>query len=225
MKTLISATAILAIPFAVHAQASFDCRQASTQVEHAICADGTLSQLDRQMAEAYSAARSTASGSNRDRMLAEQRSWLTQRSDCGPDAACLAESMQDRIAALGDRTNEALSGLTGLYCTDNAVMGLEDSGASLRFDFMFFAGGGHSCGTPTLAAERVGAGWISRQDGCELRLSLEGGDMVIRASTPDTCKDSYCGARAMIGEFRMPLSARKPWATDPFTGGVGERPC
>ncbi len=79
---------------------SFDCARASTAVEGAICNSSTLAALDRQLADAYSARRAGLGSSGRDRLLAEQRSWLGARDRCGADANCLAGAMRRRIAAL-----------------------------------------------------------------------------------------------------------------------------
>lgn len=207
-----------------HAQASFDCSLAATPTENAICTHDDLSQLDRQMASAFRDARGAASQNQSDRILTEQRAWLGRRDACGSDRDCLSRVMRDRIDALTLPETTQSSGLTGLYCNDAAVMGLQEQGANLRFDFLFFSGG-FSCGTGILTAQRSGAGWTSMSDGCRLNLTHEGGAMVVRTDTVAACQENYCGARAAITEFRMPLADKAPGISDPFIGGVGERPC
>ena len=90
--------------------ASFQCASAKTFVEHAICADPTLSAEDEQIARRWREAR--ASGDNGDVLLSEQRSWLRMRNSC-VTAQCLRVAYDKRVAQLGD-IGEAISiGLPG----------------------------------------------------------------------------------------------------------------
>ncbi|RAZ83828.1 lysozyme inhibitor LprI family protein [Cereibacter johrii] len=208
------------------AQASFDCSRAGTTVEHAICGDPALAALDRDVAQAYGALRAGQPPAVRDRLLAEQRAWLATRDGCGSDRTCLSAAMQNRLSALqasGTPAAPPTDGFTGLYCSEGAVMGMQLVGSSLRFDFMVFSGL-HSCGTPILTGQRIGAGWTAVDGACRLHVTVEGPDIVVRTDTPAACKEAYCGARAVIDEFHMPYSARRPVA-DPFIGSAGERSC
>ncbi len=83
-----------------HAQASFDCSLAATPVEVTICASDNLSQLDRQLAVAYRAARAVASQYHSDQIRADQRAWIDRRNACGAAPDCLARLLRDRIASL-----------------------------------------------------------------------------------------------------------------------------
>tara|TARA_R110002072_G_scaffold172842_1_gene327333 strand:+ start:483 stop:1157 length:675 start_codon:yes stop_codon:yes gene_type:complete len=221
---------LLALPFVVlagfeaQAQASFDCNLAATTVEKTICADAALSKLDRQMADVFRSARRSASESRSASILADQRSWIGQRNTCSSDRRCLLDSMQNRIAALKAPSSVQTAGLTGLYCNNSGIMGLQEQGQNLRFDFMFFSGE-HSCGTETLTAQRSGRGWSSSHNGCRMTLTQEGGSMIVRSDTVDACQALYCGARAVISEFRMPLTGKVPGVTNPFAASIGERRC
>ena len=68
------------------AAASFDCRKASTDVEHTICNDSALSQADSKMAKAYSRLRKALPRSERKILKRDQRKWLKERdrefADC-----------------------------------------------------------------------------------------------------------------------------------------------
>ncbi len=77
---------------------SFDCRKAASADEQAICASSDLAALDRQLADAYSAA--LASANDAAAIRAAQRQWIADRQSCGSDGACLAASYDRRIAAL-----------------------------------------------------------------------------------------------------------------------------
>lgn len=79
---------------------SFNCAKASTAVERTICASDQLSRLDREMAEVYAALRSQLGSAGRQRLLDDQRAWLSHRNACRDDEACLAQQMSERIAAL-----------------------------------------------------------------------------------------------------------------------------
>jgi len=221
---------LLALPFVVfaasetQAQASFDCNLAATTVEKTICADAALSKLDRQMADAFRNARKSTTKSKSASILADQRYWIGQRNACSSDRRCLTDSMRKRIADLNAPTADQTAGLTGLYCNDTGVMGLQEQGQNLRFDFLFFSGN-FACGTQTLTAQRSGSGWSSSYNGCRMTLTKEGGAMVVRSDTINTCKALYCGAGAAISEFRMPLTGKIPGVTNPFTDTVGERQC
>ncbi|MFI4975134.1 MAG: lysozyme inhibitor LprI family protein [Caulobacterales bacterium] len=76
--------------------ASFNCAQAATRTDRAICADPALSALDSSMAAAYG--RSLARGAG---VRQEQRAWLVARNQgCGGDRSCLRRFISARLAAL-----------------------------------------------------------------------------------------------------------------------------
>ncbi len=77
---------------------SFDCRKAASADERAICASADLAAIDRQLADAYSAA--LASADDATAIKAAQRQWIADRQSCGSDGACLAAAYDRRIAAL-----------------------------------------------------------------------------------------------------------------------------
>ncbi len=64
---------------------SFDCADALTPVEHAICADMLLAQLDRRTAEAFRARlRYEALANQPPKVRAEQQAWLTTATPPAP---------------------------------------------------------------------------------------------------------------------------------------------
>jgi hypothetical protein len=77
-------------------RASFDCRLARTSVEHMICADPELGELDLQMASAYAQRRQEQAGSG-----SEQLAWISARNNC-TDRSCLSRAYQVRIAQLSE---------------------------------------------------------------------------------------------------------------------------
>lgn len=94
---------------AAAAAPSFDCTNARTPVEHAICADPALAELDREEARLYRLARA-APQARRDDLLARQREFLAARDSCPQSITPLAECL--RNAYLGDMAD--LRRLAGL---------------------------------------------------------------------------------------------------------------
>ncbi len=83
---------------------AFNCARASTATEHAICQSPDLSAADRSVAAAYSNAEYWCDKDpSKLALLAKvQKAWRSQRDACGSDAACLAKSMSDQTAKLGE---------------------------------------------------------------------------------------------------------------------------
>jgi uncharacterized protein len=86
---------------------SFDCAAAQAAVEHAICADMTLAQLDRRTAEVFNARlRLETLGNLRPTVRAQQQAWLAARdAACAGSVnatlvACLQQQYAARLAAL-----------------------------------------------------------------------------------------------------------------------------
>ena len=83
---------------------SFNCARASTATEHAICQSPDLSAADRSVAAAYRNAEYWCDkDSGKLALLAKvQKAWRSQRDACASDTACLARSMADQTAKLGE---------------------------------------------------------------------------------------------------------------------------
>ena len=82
---------------------SFDCRKASTPVEHAICNDPQLAALDGELHDAYQGARQGLDEAERIVLRDEQRAWLRERDACASDpwpVVCVRDRMQDRLPEL-----------------------------------------------------------------------------------------------------------------------------
>jgi len=100
---------LLRVSAALAASPSFDCAKAESSADEAVCADAGLSALDRQLAEVFAAALSTAksvadSATAVPELRATQRGWIKGRDDCWKAsqglAACLDQAYRDRIAEL-----------------------------------------------------------------------------------------------------------------------------
>lgn len=82
---------------------SFDCAKAQTDIEHLICRDHDLAELDRRLAEIYKATRATLNRAGKKALLKAQRDWLAgYQQACGDtvDRECLAQRYQKRTAEL-----------------------------------------------------------------------------------------------------------------------------
>jgi len=102
------------LPDAAHAAdagPSFDCRRASTPVEHEICRTAYLAAYDRQIAALYAQALGLLDAADADALRTDQRLWLKVRDDCNfqvpgnPHAAtdvegCFADTMATRVGEL-----------------------------------------------------------------------------------------------------------------------------
>lgn len=224
--TRLSATlAALFLAAHVSAQPSFDCARASTATEKAICASPVLSQLDRQLADSYGAARSGVSSAQADAVRRDQIAWIGVRDGCGGDAACLEAQMRNRLLVLqasGAAVAPVATGLSGTYCAGDDTMLVEDHGDVVDFGILSIQGGGHSCGTGKIRAARTGDGYAAISDGCTFRLVQQGGTLVFTAGDEAGCR-SFCGMRAMFGTHVFSISDRRPltpgWTTAAETGG------
>jgi uncharacterized protein YecT (DUF1311 family) len=89
-------TALLVKPVAA---ASFDCGEARTRVEKAVCADEELSRLDELLGRFYRGARQQLA-ENASCLETDQRNWLRAVRDPCANAACLKKVYLERLAEL-----------------------------------------------------------------------------------------------------------------------------
>ena len=89
--------------------ASFDCEQARTADEVAICQDRGLSDLDVRMATLFEVVTSLVAMGQRGAIRDDQRDWLAERGDCGADRSCLRQSYRKRIGVLESVLDEIRS--------------------------------------------------------------------------------------------------------------------
>lgn len=88
--------------------ASFDCRQAKTPMERAICGNAALSALDERMAQSYQRAMAALSPAGGAALKTSQRTWLRYVPQVcrpapptqAPDVACLTKELQQRVQRL-----------------------------------------------------------------------------------------------------------------------------
>ena len=80
--------------------ASFDCNQARTPDEIAICENRDLNDMDVRMATLLDIAKGFVLMGERGAIQDDQREWLRQRQRCGGDFDCLRRSYRKRIGEL-----------------------------------------------------------------------------------------------------------------------------
>lgn len=94
--------------------ASFNCNDASTEVELTICANDRLSTLDTALNIAYRDIFKTNFDEDAERARNDQRAWLAIRDECGSDLECLFQSYTARLGELEninyDRRHENFNG-------------------------------------------------------------------------------------------------------------------
>ncbi|MEA2029493.1 MAG: lysozyme inhibitor LprI family protein [Campylobacterota bacterium] len=122
--------------------ASFDCRKASTQVEHLICGDSELSYLDEELLRAY---KNALKKSDPNRVKSQQRRWLKYtRNDC-TTLSCLKDVYKlqiDRLNGSTLRVQRSRSKWAGEYKMDSDDLTIEPS---LHFSYNSIGGNMHLC--------------------------------------------------------------------------------
>lgn len=99
-------------PLEAQAQ-SFDCGQAETGTEQAICNTPELTRMDIEAAILYRTLEDapTATPDLKAKLIHEQEAWLhSTRDACGSDVSCLEEAYRTRIAGLQELIHISLSG-------------------------------------------------------------------------------------------------------------------
>lgn len=86
---------------------SYDCAQAVSEVERAICHVQSLASLDLELSVLYRSLAASLPSVDRNKLKSEQRNWLRQRDqECAPYkswVSCIAEIYHVRIAELTKR--------------------------------------------------------------------------------------------------------------------------
>jgi uncharacterized protein len=199
--------------------ASFDCSQARTPVERAICADPSLSAQDEQLAMLFQRAKQHGEPAQ---VISWQKTWLKDRRNTCKDLACLKLHYQLQLRLLSPIANAVGQGMpwTGRYIAHASPNGetysrirlyiRQSSAAEAEFDFV---------GTNTTPAGEVltngmhgkvklyGNRGRFDQEGCELLFYRhQSGEVSIDQSRG--C--NLLGAYIAIGHDYRRMSARTP---------------
>ena len=201
----------------VLADASFDCRKASTPVEKTICADDNpgLAERDGALGRLYAALKEEG---GHDEVLAGQSAWLAARDACGTDAECIRQSYDKRLAQLAREAGDS-KGVTGTY---RYQLTGEEATADSDFGEAFVVRGAdgtlagtifsvsgptyHTCDISFDGAEAGGKGrwqWQGAPDEvevegerCKITFDASPGQMAISS---ENCR-YFCGARGWFDE-------------------------
>ncbi|QNN66679.1 hypothetical protein H9L13_08240 [Sphingomonas lutea] len=83
------------------ARPSFNCANARTRGETAVCSDAGLASLDRQMAAQFNGAMSRADGEERALLQQTRGRFLSYRDSCRSDS-CIADAYRGRMREISD---------------------------------------------------------------------------------------------------------------------------
>lgn len=101
MKPSILACAALALLAATPAGAqSYDCRGSKTAAELVICDRSDLGRLDHKLNHLYGRALASSSRIQARQIREDQRDWLAERRECGPNPNCIRRHYQRRLSVL-----------------------------------------------------------------------------------------------------------------------------
>lgn len=92
------------VPVAI-SQPSFDCRNARSADELAICANPTLAALDRTLSSLYYGLADRLPSDARVALRREEEAWLGRRRACRDAVTCLAQAYSTRIAELQQKSS------------------------------------------------------------------------------------------------------------------------
>ena len=153
--------------------ASFDCGQARTPVERAICTDPSLSAQDEQLAMLFERAKQHGEPAQ---VINWQKTWLKHRRNTCKDLACLKLHYQLQLRLLSPIANAVGQGMpwTGRYIVnrDNELAIRQIGPKQIEFDFMgcgYSASGTISCnGVHGVARVQGSRGHFSAED-CNLQ--------------------------------------------------------
>lgn len=98
-KTILPALALLALTLPARA-ASFPCDKAEASDEKAVCAHLALNDLDVEMATRFDILKEVLPMGGRSKLRDDQADWLTERSACAGDVACLRGAYAARLKVL-----------------------------------------------------------------------------------------------------------------------------
>lgn len=155
----------------VQAQAaSFNCAKAQTPVEHLICSDPQVSELDDRLGMAYRAAEVTGTWQPSE-LGPDQKEWLKNvRNKCN-DAPCLVRAYQARIAELSKPRD-----VSGTYKTEGGLLKVKHFPAEHRIQFEVQASAGMNVGELAGEAELRGGEANYPTDAERLRRAREHDD-------------------------------------------------
>ena len=209
MRSLFMGSAFVAMAALPAQAASFDCTEAATSVEHMICDNPALSNLDSAMAKAYASLHDGLSvvvdEAFANLVRQSQRDWLNERDECRTEA-CLQTAYENRLAALEGTVpagaDASANQLVGNYADDDVTIQVRQIEADTSIVVITGGGPDWTCSYGGVANE-VDQNRLSV--GTEDLIVQFAGDTATIADTSanQSVSQSYCGAAgSMIGSYQ-----------------------
>lgn len=186
--------------------ASFNCKKASTFIEHTICNDSELSKLDEQLASAYKKVFNSLS--DKTDLKKDQLDWLKNNRDKCMSLECLKTSYINRVLYLTNYDNRD-SQTNAVAISSNDIAGLYKKGSAslevnqdLSFNYSFVnERNGNMCLIEDEKFQYINNNliWKSPDYDCSINLSKQNSNSIELVSSGEECY-SYCGHNAYIDD-------------------------
>ena len=204
--------------------ASFSCEKVTAHVEHLICNDETLSDLDELMAITYSEAKENESMWQTEPLLQTQLAWIKERDSC-KNEDCVSDKYISRLVELSaesTRLQSRSAAISYIYVGEPDLSQCPESselsswgqcvewiqgGANLDavilahgliFNIAYVGANAHTCSLSGIAKRETDKAWRFRDDSfqCELKIKINPSSISTEAN--QGC-NAFCGVRAAGG--------------------------
>jgi uncharacterized protein len=184
----------------VAAASSFDCANAATPTEKAICTDPYTLGLDSKLGQVWKTAKATVKDTVT--LKADQREWIKHRDHCATDFHCLRRSYLMRIVALQHAGKPFNWKGTWRRIPDGRFDSAEwkISGRAPQFDFTVKAANKMSSGTLTDTFNLEGSQGIYRSEDCTLVMTPSTGLLYVIQVGECRGTDASFGGRYVASE-------------------------
>lgn len=168
--------------------ASFNCKKATSLVEHAVCNDLTLSKLDEQLASIYK--QSLKETKDAKELKEKQRDWILYDRDNCDSVDCLKDSYTTQIDYLKTHLKpKDIHKIAGLYKLNKASITIEPD---LFFSYFNSVDTGNNfCHMDNVQLIKVGDIFSFKdEEGCTIEIKKINNDSLSLFSS--NC-ETYCG--------------------------------
>ncbi len=181
--------------------ASFNCKKASTFIEHTICNDTELSKLDEELASSYKKVWNSLS--DKTDLKKDQFDWLKNTRDKCMSLECLKTTYTDRVLYLTNydskdsQVNRAVdfNDILGVYTKDEASIKVNQD---LSFEYISvneLTANTCSIENEKFKVENGNLVWNSQEADCKIQVSKSNKNNINFSSSGEGCF-SYCGVSA-----------------------------
>ena len=181
--------------------ASFNCKKASTFIEHTICNDTELSKLDEELASSYKKVWNSLS--DKTDLKKDKFDWLKNTRDKCMSLECLKTTYTDRVLYLTNydskdsQVNRAVNfnDILGVYTKDEASIKVNQD---LSFEYISvneLTANTCSIENEKFKVENGNLVWNSQEADCKIQVSKSNKNNINFSSSGEGCF-SYCGVSA-----------------------------